>query len=425
MTQYFVPRGTQDIYGKEMKKWHHVEGIIRDLCERFHVEEMRTPMYEHTEVFARKGDASDVVNKEMYTFTIKRGEGESPSLTLKPEGTAGLIRSYVSNKLFASGPSYQKYFYIAPNFRYERPQKGRMRIHHQFGVEFLGQETPYADVEALTLGLNVLESLNVNQFKVLINTLGDQESQTAYQKALKDHFKDSVGSMCADCQRRYEQNPLRMLDCKVDQEHPALISAPSNDSSLNEYSKAYFASVLKVLDAAQIPYEVDSRLVRGLDYYNHTVFEVVSTDPNVGSNSTLFAGGRYNHLVEYYGGPSISAFGFGMGIERLLLMVDDAQFDLEDSIDIYGMPMGEDALPIVFNLINQLRKDGFKAELDLENRSMKAKYKMSDRLNAKVILICGESELESHTVSLKNQATREQVSVNMNDIESKLKEWGI
>lgn len=425
MNQYIVPRGTQDIYGKEMKKWHHVEQLIRNLCDKFHVEEMRTPMYEHTEVFARQGDASDVVNKEMYTFIIKRGEGESPSLTLKPEGTAGLIRSYVSNKLYASGPSYQKYYYIAPNFRYERPQKGRMRIHHQFGVEFLGNESPFVDAEALTLGLDVLESLNVTQYKVLINTLGDRESQQAYQAALKDHFKDSVGSMCVDCQRRYEQNPLRMLDCKVDQDHPALISAPNNTESLNEYSKAYFASVIQVLESASIPYEIDSRLVRGLDYYNHTVFEVVSTDPNVGSNSTLFAGGRYSHLVEYYGGPHVSAFGFGMGIERLLLMVDEDQFDLSDTTTIYGMAMDENALPTVFNLINRLRKKGYKAELDLENRSMKAKYKLSDRLKAKVVLICGITELEDGTVSLKNQATREQVTVKIEALEQQLESWGI
>lgn len=425
MKQYSVPRGTQDIYGNDIKKWHHVEKIIRDLCEKFHVEEMRTPMYEHTEVFARQGDASDVVNKEMYTFIIKRGEGESPSLTLKPEGTAGLIRSYVSNKLFASGPSYQKYYYIAPNFRYERPQKGRMRIHHQFGVEFLGNESPFVDAEALTLGLDVLDSLNVKQYKVLINTLGDRESQSAYQAALKDHFKDEVSSMCVDCQRRYEQNPLRMLDCKVDQDHPALISAPSNEDSLNEYSKTYFASVLEVLEMAGIPYELDPRLVRGLDYYNHTVFEVVSTDPNVGSNATLFAGGRYSHLVEYYGGPQVSAFGFGMGIERLLLMVDDDQFDLQETTSIYGMAMDEASLPTVFNLINQLRKEGYKAEMDLENRSMKAKYKLSDRLKAKVILICGESERDTGTVSLKNQATREQVTIKIEALQEQLEKWGI
>ena len=355
MSKYVLPRGTQDVFGSDIKKWHKVENIVRDLCDRFHVEEMRTPMYEHTEVFARKDDASDVVNKEMYTFVIKKGEGESPSLTLKPEGTAGLIRAFVSNKLYASGASYQKYYYIAPNFRYERPQKGRMRIHHQFGVEFLGNPSPYVDVEALTLGLSVLDALNVTQYKVLINTLGDRESQNAYQEALREHFKNSIGSMCTDCQRRYEQNPLRILDCKIDQEHPALKSAPSNFASLNEASLAYFDSVKKVLDASEIHYEVDDRLVRGLDYYNHTVFEVVSTDPNIGAQSTIFGGGRYNHLVEYYGGPSISAFGFGMGIERLLLLCDDAQFDLEEHIDVYGMPMDDASLGLVFNTINMLR----------------------------------------------------------------------
>ena len=425
MSQFFVPRGTQDIFGKDIKKWHKVENLVRDLCARYHVEEMRTPMYEHTEVFARKDDASDVVNKEMYTFVIKRGEGESPSLTLKPEGTAGLIRSYVSNKLYASGASYQKYYYIAPNFRYERPQKGRMRIHHQFGVEFLGNESPYVDVEGITLGLNVLKELNLTQYKVLINTLGDKESQAQYQDVLRKHFASSIDTMCADCQRRYEQNPLRILDCKVDQDHEALKTAPSNQDSLNDLSKSYFESVLSVLDGAGIEYEVDSRLVRGLDYYNHTVFEVVSTDPSIGAQSTLFAGGRYSNLVEYYGGPSVSAFGFGMGIERLLLLVDEDQFDLEDHIDIYGMPMGEEALPIVFNTINKLRQVGYSAELDLENRSMKAKFKMSDRLNAKILLVCGEEEIANNTMTLKNQATREQVTIALNEIETQLEKWGL
>lgn len=425
MSKYFVPRGTQDIFGKEIKKWTYVENIVRELCHNYHVEEMRTPMYEHTEVFARKDDASDVVNKEMYTFVIKRGEGESPSLTLKPEGTAGLIRSYVEHKLYASGPSYQRYFYMAPNFRYERPQKGRMRIHHQFGVEFLGNLSPYADVEALTLGLNVLDRLGINQYKVLINTLGDRESQNAYQEALRKHFKDSIGTMCADCQRRYTQNPLRILDCKVDQDHPALISAPSNTDSLSQESKDYFENLIQVLDAAEINYEVDSRLVRGLDYYNHTVFEVVSTDPSIGAQSTIFAGGRYNHLVEYYGGPEVSAFGFGMGIERLLLLCDEAQFDLEESIDVYGMPMGDKALTLVFNTINALRKDGYACDLDMENKSMKAKFKMSDRLNAKVLLVCGDQELEAGHINLKNQETKEQVSIPVNEIKNKLEEWGI
>ena len=425
MTKFFVPRGTQDIYGPEIKKWHSVERSVRDLCERFNVEEMRTPMYEHTEVFARKDDASDVVNKEMYTFIIKRGEGESPSLTLKPEGTAGLIRSYVEHKLFASGPSYQRYYYIAPNFRYERPQKGRMRIHHQFGVEFLGNTSAYADVEAITLGLNVLKDLQITQYKVLINTLGDRESQDAYQVRLRDHFKDSIDTMCPDCQRRYVQNPLRILDCKVDQQHEALISAPSNVDSLSQESLNYFENLKNLLDESGIQYEVDSRLVRGLDYYNHTVFEVVSTDPSIGAQSTIFAGGRYNHLVEYYGGPEVSAFGFGMGIERLLLLCDDSIFDLETHIDVYGMAMDQESLSTVFNAINDVRSKGFSADLDMEGKSMKAKFKMSDRLNAKVLLICGGEERSNGQVNLKNQATKEQVTIPVSDVALQLEKWGI
>lgn len=425
MSKFVAPRGTQDVFGPEIKKWHKVEALVRDLCDRYNVEEMRTPMYEHTEVFARKDDASDVVNKEMYTFIIKRGEGESPSLTLKPEGTAGLIRSYVEHKLFASGPSYQRYFYIAPNFRYERPQKGRMRIHHQFGVEFLGNPSAYADVEAMSLGLNVLNSLGITQYKVLVNTLGDRESQAKYQEHLRDHFKESIVTMCTDCQRRYEQNPLRILDCKVDQGNPALISAPSNENSLTPESVEYFSELKNLLNTSGIEYEVDSRLVRGLDYYNHTVFEVVSTDPSIGAQSTIFAGGRYNHLVEYYGGPEVSAFGFGMGIERLLLLCDEGQFDLDSHIDIYGMPMEEASLPFVFNVINRLRSEGYSADLDLENKSMKAKFKMSDRLNAKVLLVCGQNELDQGLVNLKNQATKEQVSVPVMDIVNQLEKWGI
>ena len=425
MSKYVAPRGTQDVFGSDIKKWHHVENVVRNLCEQYNVEEMRTPMYEHTEVFARKNDASDVVNKEMYTFIIKKSEGESPSLTLKPEGTAGLIRSFVSNKLYASGPSFQKYYYIAPNFRYERPQKGRMRIHHQFGVEFLGNASPYIDVEAMKLGLSVLKKLGVTQYKLLVNTLGDKDSQEAYQIALKAHFKEEISTMCGDCQRRYEQNPLRILDCKVDQNHPALISAPSNLDSLSQASKDYFESLKAVLTASNIEFEVDDRLVRGLDYYNHTVFEVVSTDPSIGAQSTIFAGGRYNHLVEYYGGPDVSAFGFGMGIERLLLLCDDAQFDLEDHVDVYGMPMDQDSLIEVMNAIQAVRDHGYRADLDLENKSMKAKFKMSDRLNAKVLLVSGEDERKAGLVSLKNQKTKEQVKIETKDIIKQLEEWGI
>lgn len=421
MTQYKSARGTQDLFGQEIEKWHIIENKARNLCARYHVSEMRTPIFEHTEVFARGDDSSDVVNKEMYTF-MDRGER---SLTLKPEGTAGLIRSYVEHKLYAQGGGIHRYFYIAPNFRYERPQKGRMRIHHQFGVEFLGKASPYVDVEAMMLGLNLLDDIGLSQYKLVINTLGDQESQDAYKIALKDHFKPHLETMCEDCNRRYEQNPLRILDCKVDQKHEAMEAAPSNEDYLTEESRTYFKELIHVLEDLDIKYELDDRLVRGLDYYHHTVFEVISTDPKAGAQSTLFAGGRYNHLVEYYGGPSISAFGFGMGIERLLVYAEMSgiEFETKQSLDIYGMPLGNEALVYVFELIQELRSAGFKADLDHENKSMRAQFKLADRFNSKIIMLAGEDEVKEGKVTLKNQASEEQITLNKKDVMSKIHEW--
>lgn len=421
MSKFKATRGTQDLFGNEIEKWHIIENMARDLCEKYHVSEMRTPIFEHTEVFARGDDASDVVNKEMYTF-MDRGDR---SLTLKPEGTAGLIRAYVEHKLYAQGGGIHRYYYIAPNFRYERPQKGRMRIHHQFGVEFLGKASPYVDVEAISLGLNLLAEIGLNQYKLVLNTLGDQESQEAYKVALKDHFRNHLDSMCEDCNRRFEQNPLRILDCKVDHNHAAMLSAPSNDDYLTQESKDYFKELIKVVEDLDLEYELDDRLVRGLDYYNHTVFEVISTDPKAGAQSTLFAGGRYNHLVEYYGGPEVSAVGFGMGLERLLVYAEMSgiDFDTNQSLDLYGMPLDEEALVYVFELIQELRQAGFKADLDHERKSMRAQFKLADRFNSKVVLLCGDEEVKNNQVTLKNQETKEQITINKNDIVGKMKEW--
>lgn len=423
--RYFVPRGTQDTFGEEVKKWQYVERLAREICERFHIQEFRTPIYEHTEVFKRENDASDVVNKEMYTFVIKNREGESPSLTLRPEGTAGFVRAFVQNKLYATGGSYQKYFYIAPNFRYERPQKGRMRIHHQFGVEFLGPSSPYADVEAILTGLTLLKELGITKFKLLVNTLGDEESQANYKVALRDHFKPHLESLCADCKRRYEQNPLRMLDCKVDHNHEAILSAPLNHDSLNESSKAYFESLKSLLEDQGIDYELDARLVRGLDYYHHTVFEVVSTDENVGAQSTIFGGGRYNKLVEYFGGPETGAVGFGMGIERLLILADASgvDFDTQDRIDVFGMPMGDLAKPYIFRLVQDLRQAGLKVDMDIEGKSFKAQFKMVDRYHARVTLVAGDDEVSNGTVTLKNIETKEQITVKKESMLEQIQAW--
>lgn len=421
MSNYKAPRGTQDVFGENMKIWKKIEEIARQSCELYNITEMKTPIFEHTEVFARGNDASDVVNKEMYTFK-DRGDR---SLTLKPEGTAGVVRAFVEHKLYAQGGGVQKYFYISPNFRYERPQKGRMRMHTQFGVEYFGQANPYSDVEAILVGLRVLNQLGLNQYKLVINTLGDKASQQAYRDVLVKHFEPFIEDMGEDNKRRFKQNPLRILDDKFYQDHQALITAPTNKETLNEKSSQYFDEVLAILDAEGIAYEVNPKLVRGLDYYHHTVFEVVSTDPKAGAQSTIFAGGRYDHLVEYYGGPEVSAFGFGMGIERIMVFLESAGLDVKDKdvIDVYGMPLDDDAKVLVFKAAHKLREAGFSVEADYDGRSMRAQFKMVDRLNAKVAMLVGENEVKENKITLKDIASQTQVTVSVDEVVSKVTEF--
>ena len=421
MSKFKAPRGTQDVYGENMRTWKKIEEIARKNCELYNITEIKTPIFEHTEVFDRGNDASDVVNKEMYTFK-DRGDR---SLTLKPEGTAGVVRAFVEHKLYAQGAHTQKYFYVGPNFRYERPQKGRMRMHYQFGVEYFGEANPYSDVEAILLGLKVLNDLGINKYKLIINTLGDKESQDAYRKELVKHFEPYIDDLGDDNKRRFTQNPLRILDDKYYQDHEALINAPDNKDYLNETSKTYFEEVLSILDNEEINYEVDPKLVRGLDYYHHTVFEVVSTDEKAGAQSTIFAGGRYDHLVEYFGGPSVSAFGFGMGIERLMVFLESSNLDIKDeiSLDVYGMPLDKTSNPLGFKATELIRNLGYEADADYSNRSMRAQFRMVDRTKAKVAMIIGEDEVKNNNVTLKNIETQEQVTIKLEEIENTLKGW--
>lgn len=421
MANYQVPRGTQDLFGDEIRKWHAIEALIRQMTEVFGYDEIRTPEFEHTEVFKRDNDSSDVVNKEMYTFT-DRGER---SLTLKPEGTAGLIRSFVENKLYTTPDLPAKYFYVTPCFRYERPQKGRMRIHHQFGVEILGDKTPAIDAEVILFGMQLVRTLGLNDLKVLINTLGDSESRAAYQTALKDHFKEPIAHFCADCQRRYEQNPLRILDCKVDQEDPAMVNAPKLRDYLNAESMAYFNSVLSFLKEAGIEVEIADKLVRGLDYYTHTVFEVVSVNASMGSQSTVFGGGRYDNLISDLGGPAMSGIGFGMGIERLLVALEAEGVNLiepQDS-DVFVLTLDASATNLAFQLTNELRMNGFVTHYDVYQKSFKSQFKAADRKKAKVVILLGENELKNQQVAMKNVATQEQVTVSIDDIFHQLAHW--
>ncbi|MEA5018142.1 MAG: histidine--tRNA ligase [Erysipelotrichaceae bacterium] len=421
MSNYQKPRGTDDVYGSEITKWHYIEALIREICYLYRYHEIRTPIFEHTEVYKRQEDSSDMVNKEMYTFDDNGGR----SLTLKPEGTAGIIRAFVENKLYNTTDLPLKLYYIAPNFRYERPQKGRMRIHYQFGVEAIGEKNPTVDVEVIFLGYSLLTALGLQDLKVLVNTLGDDESRSAYRSALKTHFKQHLASMCPDCQKRYEQNPLRILDCKVDKEHPAMLSAPEISDYLSEQAKTYFASVLNDLKLLGIDYQIEPKLVRGLDYYSDTVFEVVSCNKDMGSQATIFGGGRYDKLVEYYGGPKMSGIGFGMGIERLLVALEAEGIDVAQphECDLYIMPLDASYQSEALALATIARSNGFTTDMDYQKRSMKAQFKAADRANAKVIAILGEDEIKSSQVTLKNTLTKDQVTVSYFDLLATLESW--
>ena len=416
---YQTPRGTYDILPDEIYKWHDVEDKIRNIAEKYCYEEIRTPYFESTGVFARENDSSDMVNKEMYSFM----SGDE-SYTLRPEGTAGVIRSFDQHKFYGSMELPAKFYYVGPMFRHERPQKGRQRQFTQFGVENIGVKSPEIDAETIALGVNIIKSLGIQSYKVLINTLGDDASRSAYREALKAHFKDHLDELCGDCHRRYEQNPLRILDCKVDHDNPIVQSAPQLSDYLNDESKEYFQRVLNALDALGIPYEIDNRLVRGLDYYTHTVFEVVSTRKDSGAQATVFAGGRYDHLVEYFGGPELSGMGFAIGLERLLMLASEEgyEFTLPKELDAYVISLGNvGSTPLV--IANKLRDKGYKCEVNMTARSLKAQFKSADRNKAKYIIILGEDELKEGVVNLKNTATREQVTVYIDDIEKQIESW--
>lgn len=414
MKNYQTPRGTYDILPKEVKKWQRIEDVIRQFCMLYDYQEIRTPIFEDTAVFKRGNDSSDMVNKEMYTFSINGKD----SLTLRPEMTAGVVRSFVQHKLYGDGDLPAKLYYIGPQFRYERPQKGRQRIFHQFGIEVIGAKDPLLDVETIALGYSILSALGLGELKVLLNTLGDEESRNLYREALRTYFYKGIDQLCSDCKRRIEQNPLRVLDCKVDQDKPIMRDAPKIQDYLSEESKRYFAAVCEGLTALQIPYEIDQRLVRGLDYYTDTVFEVVSTNPEMGAQSTIFAGGRYDGLVQYFGGPELSGIGFGMGMERLLIALAGEGVNLveEDELDVYVLCLSESASLEALKIVTELRANGYTCERDYLQRSFKAQFKTVERKKAKHAILLGEKDLASGCVTIKSIATQKQISVPFDQI---------
>ena len=410
-----VPKGTQDILPGQTEKWQKVEAVIRELCRVYRYKEIRTPMFESTELFQRGvGDTTDIVQKEMYTFEDKGGR----SLTLRPEGTASAVRAYVEHKMFGYPDQPVKLYYTGPMFRYERQQAGRYRQFVQFGVEAIGSADPAIDAEVMALAMDVYNSLGLTELKLVINSLGDKETRNAHREALVKHFEPVAGELCADCQSRLAKNPLRILDCKVDAKHPALAAAPALTNYLTESSAEYFNKVKGYLDVLGISYEVDPNLVRGLDYYNHTAFEIMITGDGFGSITTLCGGGRYNGLVEDIGGPESPGIGFAMSIERLLLALEAKGIELEtnDTLDLYIVAMDEETKLKSVELASSFRTKGISTELDYANRKMKAQMKAADRTNAKFVIVLGGNELEEQAVNVKNMETGDQEKVAFGDL---------
>ena len=408
------PKGTQDILPADSAKWQYVENVARETFKKYNYGEIRTPMFEHYEVISRSvGDTPDIVTKEMYDFHDKGDR----HITLRPEGTAPVVRSYVENKLFA--PEVQKpvkVYYIGSMFRYERPQAGRLREFHQLGVECFGSKNPATDVETIAMAYQLFNTLGIKDVTLHLNSLGNTESRLAYRQALIDYLTPMRESLSKDSQRRLDENPLRVLDSKEKEDKVAVENAPSILDYLDEESQAHFDEVRTMLDSLNIPYVIDTNMVRGLDYYNHTIFEFITTVDK--SELTICAGGRYDSLVEYFGGPETAGFGFGLGLERLLLVLDKQGIELpvEENLDVYIAVLGSGANGKALELVQAIRYQGFKAERDYLGRKIKAQFKSADTFKAKTVITLGESEVESGQVNVKNNATREEVTVSFEEL---------
>ena len=409
------PKGTYDVYGTYGEKIQYLDKLLSALMEKYHYEFVRTPIFEASSLFHRGvGEVTDIVSKETYDFK-DRGDRD---MTLRPEGTAGVVRSFIENKMYTRPSMPVKAWYYGPMFRYERPQAGRYREFYQFGVEVFGSTSPMVDAEVISIPVTLFRLLGLKGIQVKINSLGDKESRAAYREALLTHFEPHLNELCHDCQERYSKNPLRILDCKVDKELECMKNAPKLSDYLSEQSKQHFESLKQYLDDLGIDYIVDEHLVRGLDYYTETVFEVEADIKDFGSNNVLCAGGRYNHLVENLDGPSTPGVGFALGYERILNAIEAEGIELENEnqVDAYIIPMDESLRKEAFRLTQTLRMNGFTIETDYLNRNLKGNFKQADRLGAKFIVLIGEDEQKEHIYTIKNNDTKEEYKIDQDYI---------
>ncbi len=405
-------KGTIDLYGVEAKKWQYVSKVIDSLMEKYNYDLIRTPVFEPSELFHRGvGETTDIVMKETYDFK-DRGDRD---MTLRPEGTAGVVRSFIENKMYGNLSGALKFYYNETMYRYERPQAGRDREFTQFGVEAFGIDDSSIDAEVISIAVNLFKILGLKQIKVRINTLGDKESRANYEKALKDYLKPNLPKLCPDCNDRFNKNPLRILDCKFDAESDVLKNAPKTIDYLNEESAFRFKQLKAYLDILEIEYEVDPSIVRGLDYYDHVVFEVEAEVKDFGSNNVLAGGGRYNGLVESLGGPSTPGVGFAIGMGRLVRALDleEIELPLELENEIYVMSVSETEREYAVSLMQVLRMNGFKVSGAYDNKGIKAQFKQADREQSKYLIILNDEDLANDEVKVKNNKTKEEELVSV------------
>ena len=402
-------KGTQDMLPKDAYKWHYIESVAQNVAKQFDFKEIRTPVFEKTELFQRGvGDTTDVVQKEMYTFDDKGGR----SITLRPEGTAGAMRSILEHGLFNEALPIKSY-YVTSCYRYEKPQAGRLREFHQFGVECIGAPSPTADAEVIMLGAKILDRLQIKNISLEINSIGCPTCRAKYTQALKDYFSQYKDKLCDTCLSRLDRNPMRILDCKSPICKEIASDAPVILDYLCDECKEHFEKVKSYLDAAEIKYTINPQIVRGLDYYTKTVFEFITTE--IGSQGAVCAGGRYDGLAEELGGPKLPSLGFAMGLERILILMEkqNCEFPIDDVADVYVAPMGENATAEAIKLCNELREEGFTAVTDLSGRGLKAQMKYANKIGAKFSMVIGDNELENKKATLKNMITGENQEIDL------------
>lgn len=413
-----IPKGTKDVLPSDAYKWHFVENCARRIAALYNLKEIRTPVFEHTELFLRGvGDTTDIVNKEMYTFNDKGGR----SITLKPEGTAGVVRSFIENGL-AGGVLPLKMYYLTPVFRYERPQAGRLREHHQFGVEIFGGKGAETDAEVILLARDYIAALGVENAELNLNSIGCRHCRPKFNEALREYLRPHLSEMCPTCNARFEKNPLRILDCKEEACSKINAGAPRTVDHLCDECRGHFEKLKSILDACGVKYTINPKLVRGLDYYSKTVFEFISTD--IGAQGTVLGGGRYDTLIENLGGPSVPAVGFGSGIERMLLVLENTgrKIPEEKPLGVYAAGLDEEGRKAAFALAARLRKEGISAEFDHADRSVKAQFKYAGKAGAQYVVVIGSDELESGAYTIKNMSDGSSESVRAEDAAAYLKD---